>query len=81
MELTDIKATERKIKGYYFTRNITFKVDGKPVKVRETLPTYTAERNYEGFETPAYNIESNGSEYEDWKILEALEEYLQDNRL
>ena len=31
MELTDVKATQRKINGYYFVRHITFKVDGKRV--------------------------------------------------
>ena len=81
MELTDVKATQRKINGYYFVRHITFKVDGKRVKVRETLPTYTAERNYEGFETPAYNVEINGSAYEDWKIKDELDEWMKWNDL
>ena len=81
MEITDVKATERKIRGYYFVRFISFKMDGKNVRVRETLPTYTAERNYEGFDTPAYNIERNDTDYEDWKVKDALDEWMKWNNL
>ena len=29
-----------------------------------------------GFDTPAYNVEINGSAYEDWQIKDELEEWM-----